>query len=232
MPRGETLPRAIAAELRRRITSGELKPGERLPGHRELAASFSVSVGSVREAISMLVSAGLIETRAASGTFVVEAHRLPHADGLPLEREEARELIEARKLLELQITGLAAERASEEQIARLRKTVARMAESARTPVAYVDADVEFHFALADAAGNRFLRKALEDLWSVLRHDLEVSADAAVSRFDGLGFSLPAHERLVDAIEAHDADEARRIALDLMDRSEEFVLGLYALGPGG
>jgi DNA-binding GntR family transcriptional regulator len=54
---------SIADRLKGQITTGQLKPGEQLPGHRELAAMFSVSVGSVREAISMLVSEGLIATR-------------------------------------------------------------------------------------------------------------------------------------------------------------------------
>src|SRR5437764_827874 len=84
-----TPPKAIAEELRRRIREGELRPGDRLPGHRELASDFSVSLGSVREAISMLVSAGLIETRAARGTYVagVDAAR----GGRPTERTEIHE---------------------------------------------------------------------------------------------------------------------------------------------
>src|SRR4051812_43722169 len=60
--RRASLPAGIADQMRRRILTGELSPGTRLPGHRELAAMYSVSVGSVREAISMLVSAGLVET--------------------------------------------------------------------------------------------------------------------------------------------------------------------------
>ena len=84
--RRENLPATIAGRLRRRIVQGELPPGTQLPGHRELAASFSVSVGSVREAISMLISEGLIETRAGRGTYIVDGGNLPHAltDGAPL----------------------------------------------------------------------------------------------------------------------------------------------------
>ena len=61
--------------MRRRILTGELPPGTRLPGHRELAQQYGVSVGSVREAISMLVSGGLIETQAGRGTYVGELRR-------------------------------------------------------------------------------------------------------------------------------------------------------------
>ena len=79
--RRANLPAGIAAELRGRILRGELQPGARLPGHRELAAMYAVSVGSVREAISMLVSARLVETRAGSGTFVVDGGSLSRGRG-------------------------------------------------------------------------------------------------------------------------------------------------------
>ena len=84
--------------MRRRILSGELPPGTRLPGHRELAQLYGVSVGSVREAISMLVSGGLIETQAGRGTYV--ASSVPAEQGMtfaaPMDRDEIRELTEAR----------------------------------------------------------------------------------------------------------------------------------------
>src|SRR5262245_52716331 len=111
--RRENLPAGIAAELRRRIRHGEIEAGGRLPGHRELAAAFSVSVGSVREAISMLISEGLIETRAGLGTFVADgAPASPSAKtGRPLTRREVEELVEAREVIEVELAALAARRA-------------------------------------------------------------------------------------------------------------------------
>jgi GntR family transcriptional regulator, transcriptional repressor for pyruvate dehydrogenase complex len=221
----ETLPRTIATELRRRIVSGELKPGEQLPGHRELAGVFSVSVSSVREAISMLVSSGLIETRAARGTFVADGNQLA-----PLARQEAVELIEARGLLELEIVELAAARASAAQIAELRRCANLLAESVETAAAYNDADRAFHGAVAAAAANRFLSGALEQIRDRLQGDLELAADAAIRRFGSLHFSVDAHRQIVDAIEAHDPAGARSRLQELMARSHEFILGLYALAP--
>ena len=92
--------------------SGELPAGVQLPGHRELASMYSVSVGSVREAISMLISNGLIETRAGRGTYVSAAP--PQTEfaraTLPLQRHEVEELTEARRVIEVQLAALAAER--------------------------------------------------------------------------------------------------------------------------
>jgi GntR family transcriptional repressor for pyruvate dehydrogenase complex len=228
---GDTLPRAIAAELRRQIASGELRPGDRLPGHRELAGAFSVSVGSVREAISMLVSSGLIETRATRGTFVADG-RIVEAGTAPLERKEAEELIEAREVVEQQVAELAARRASPERVARLRLCVEHLAGAVETGVAYNDADRAFHDAIAEAADNRFLLRALGEIRGRLQSDLGLAADAAIRRFGSLNFSVVSHRELVDAIEAGNPSEAARIVLELMTRSHEFVLGLYGLGPGG
>jgi GntR family transcriptional repressor for pyruvate dehydrogenase complex len=225
----ETLPLAIAAELRRQIESGELKPGDRLPGHRELAGAFSVSVGSVREAISMLVSSGLIETQAARGTFVADG-RIGPVHEAPFERKEAEELIEARELLELEIVELAARRASPEDVLELRKCVDRLANSVEDAGAYNEADLVLHSLIARIAGNRFLVQALKGIRARLQSDLELAADAAVRRFGSLDFSVASHGSLVDAIEAGNSDDARRIALELMARSHEFIFGLYALGP--
>src|SRR5579872_5334810 len=79
---------AISADLRRRIWSGELRPGDRLPANRELAASLGVSLGSVREAISMLIGDGLVETRTTRGTFVCGPGSRGAGDGSALERRE------------------------------------------------------------------------------------------------------------------------------------------------
>jgi GntR family transcriptional repressor for pyruvate dehydrogenase complex len=222
--RNSTLPHTIAEELRRRIRDGELGPGDRLPGHRDLAAHFEVSLSSVREGISMLISEGLIETRPARGTYVAETwiERQPRG-------REIRELLNARELVESQIAAMAAMRAGPEEIARLRRCVERMYEVAGDHRAFSDADLEFHVALGEAAGNRFLLTWLQDVRALLRRDMELSAEAAIRRFGDLGFSIEAHELLVDAVESGAAAEAQRIALTFMRTTHEFVLALHALG---
>lgn len=236
--RRENVPATIAAELRRQIASGDLAPGSQLPGHRELAAMYSVSVGSVREAISMLVSAGLVETQAGRGTYVSSGssaagrrldlvHSLPPG---PLERAEVEELVEARELIEAQLAALAAERGMPQQIARLRACIEQMEVAAASPLAYPDADVEFHLALAEAAGNRYLLQTMLDFRSLLRQDMELGAEAAIRRFGDLRVSVESHRQLVDAIEAGDVARARETAARIVRRNREFVLGLYAMGP--
>ena len=193
-----------------------------------------MSVGSVREAISMLISEGLVETRAGRGTYVarsglVKAGRFSP----PLARGEVEELTEARLLIESELAALAAARASGEQVAELRRRVEQLAAAAASPEEYPDADVEFHVALAEAACNRYLLRAITDIRSLLKQDMELGAEAAIRRFGDLEISVESHRRLVDAIEARDPEAARRLLAEIVSRNREFVLGLYALAlPSG
>lgn len=225
-----TLPVLIAGELRSQIETDLLQPGDKLPGHRDLALSYGVSLGSVREAISILTGDGLVETRHGRGTFVAEASRLPLRSLVPVTREEIEELIEARELLGLSIVAMASERASPDQIARLRRAIDRMQAAAADADLYPEADVAFHLSLAEATGNRFLVRIMEDIRELLRRDIELSAGAGIRRFGDLQYSVDSHSELVDAIEAGDPDAARSVLLDIMSRHHEFVIGLYALAP--
>ena len=225
----ETLPAGIAVRLRRQIETGELPPGEQLPGHRGLAAQFDVSLSTIREAISMLVSDGLITTRAGRGTFVAVDQPAHARVGPPLLRAEFEELVEARVMIEAQLARLAAERASDEQVAALRGAVERMHEASASPALYPDADVDFHLALAAAANNRYLLQAMGDIRDLLRDDMELGAEAAIRRFGSLRISVESHQRLCDAVAAGDAVAAEAAVVAIVERHREFVLGLYALG---
>jgi GntR family transcriptional regulator, transcriptional repressor for pyruvate dehydrogenase complex len=231
--RRETLPAGIAGRLRRQIAEGELQPGHQLPGHRELATMYSVSLSTVREAISMLVSAGLVETRAGRGTYVASGDASaprPARVGPPLSRREVEELVEARMVIEVQLARLAAERASTEQILALRGAVDQMQVTSTSTSDYPDADVEFHVALAKAANNRYLLQAMTDIRAFLRDDMQLGAEAVIRRFGSLSISVESHRLLADAVAARDREAAGRIAGEIVNRNREFVLGLYALGP--
>jgi GntR family transcriptional repressor for pyruvate dehydrogenase complex len=226
----ENLPAAIAARLRRRLQRGELTPGEQLPGHRELAAAYAVSVGSIREALSMLTTEGLIETRPGRGTFVTEAAR---SDGPvvlrpPLSRREVEELIEARRLIETRLAELAAARATPQQIDELNAALAVMAEASASPDRYPDADVDFHLAVAAAANNRYLLEIMIHIRSLLRDDMELGVEALIRRFGDTGPSVASHGQLVERIASRDSEGARELADAIIRRNEQFVLGLYGM----
>jgi DNA-binding FadR family transcriptional regulator len=149
----------------------------------------------------------------------------------PLERKAIEELIEAREVLELQIAAMAARRASAAHVEALRRHVERLQEAASSPGEFLDADLEFHVVLAEAAGNRYLVQAMTEIRLLLKEDMELAAETAIRRFGDLGLGVDSHRRLVDAIAGHDADAAREILAGMISRNHEFVLGLYALAPG-
>jgi GntR family transcriptional repressor for pyruvate dehydrogenase complex len=225
------LPSSIADRVRRQIGSGQLKPGEQLPGHRELATMFSVSVGTVREAISMLVSEGLIATRAGHGTFVAEtSEQIPTIwSASPLDRGKVEELIDAREILEGALAAMAAERATSEQIEKLRGIVERMQEAHSDAAGFLAADVELHILLAEAANNRYLLKAMGGIRSMLRRDLELGAELSIRRVGDLQFAVDEHRQLVEAITVRDSAAARAAMINIIGHNREVVLGMYAHG---
>ena len=229
-----SIPMVVAERVLEWIRQFDLQPGDQLPGHRELAETFAVSLGSIREAISMLITAGYVETRAGRGTFVAADRRVPgfaSRSGRPLQRKEVEEIIEWREIVEFQAAEMAAQRAAARDIARLREITDRMQQAADDARAYPAIDVEFHLALADACGNRFLARALEDIRTVLERDMELSTEAAIRRHGDLQFSVDSHRILVDAIAAGEPERAREILFDITSRHHEFVLSLYAADDG-
>lgn len=225
--RREKLSESIAGRLREQIVEGRLAPGERLPGHRELADAFNVGLSSIREAISMLATEELIETRAGRGTFVRESRRGSLSitgTRQAMTQREIEEVIEARETLELSLAAMAAERASADDVSVLRERLAEMETAVGDAAAFAEADLQLHLAIAAAARNRFLEQAMEQIGSLMRQNMEVSFAATLKRRGDLSVSLDSHRRLVDQIEAAEPEMARSELFEIMSRHHENVLG--------
>lgn len=150
---------AIASTLERRILEGSLRPGDRLPSERELAAELGVSRPSLREAIQKLASKGMLQSRQGGGTFVTaalgESFSDPWADmmiGHPNLRED---MLEFRRMLEGQAAEWAAERATDADRQRLAQSFAALqaAFESEDTQQRSEADIAFHQAIGDAAHN-------------------------------------------------------------------------------
>jgi GntR family transcriptional repressor for pyruvate dehydrogenase complex len=201
-----------ADELLEMVVSGGLEPGERLPPERELCERLGVSRTVVREALNLLEARGLISIEHGRGAVVSGGNTDAVRDALGVilrVRPKALwELLEMRAILEVGISGLAAERATEEDTDAMRVQLERMAASIDTPEGYVDADVEFHALLACAARNGVLLTMLEPIVDLLRASRRVSVSA--SRRPGSALrALGEHEEILRRVEAGDAEGARR-----------------------
>jgi GntR family transcriptional repressor for pyruvate dehydrogenase complex len=222
-----------ADELLDMVISGGLNPGERLPPERELCGRLNVSRTVVREALNLLEARGLISIEHGRGAVVsggnTDAVRDTLGVVLRVRPKALWELLEIRQILEVEIAGLAAERATEEDVSAMRVQLDRMLALIDAPEGYVDADVEFHALLARAARNGVLLTMLDPIVDLLRASRRVSA----SRRPGSALrALGEHEEILRRVEAGDAEGARRemrshLANTVKDI--EAVLGEGALG---
>ncbi|MBI2467974.1 MAG: FadR family transcriptional regulator [Candidatus Rokubacteria bacterium] len=214
----------IVRQIRALIADGQLKSGDRLPPERDLAERFRVSRTSVREALRALESTGLIEIRAGEGTFVrevsVEALVEPLALVILSQREAIAELYEARRVLEPPIAGLAARRASDEDVAELGRILdaqAREVAGGRTGLAQ---DAAFHTAIAHSAHNRAITRIVTALMDLLAQSREESLQTPGRPQR----SHQDHRRVLAAIQSRDAEAARQAMLDHLVAVEALVMG--------
>src|SRR3712207_2294015 len=210
-----------ADQLLEMVVSGGLEPGERLPPERELCERLGVSRTVVREALNLLEARGLISIEHGRGAVVSGGNTDAVRDALGVilrvRPKVLWELLEMRAILEVGISGLAAERATEEDTDAMRVQLERMAALIDVPEGYVDADVEFHALLARAARNGVLLTMLEPIVDLLRASRRVSA----SRRPGSALrALGEHEEILRCVEVGDTEGARRE----MRRSEERRVG--------
>jgi GntR family transcriptional repressor for pyruvate dehydrogenase complex len=190
------------------VVSGGLSRGERLPPERELVGRLGVSRTVVREALNLLEARGLISIEHGRGAVVSGGSTRAVRDTLGLllrvRPKVLWELLEIRKILEVEVAGLAAARAGAEDVRGMRDQLDRMEKLIDAPEGYVDADVEFHALLARSTGNEVLLTMLDPVVELLRASRRVSASRPGSALR----ALREHEEILDHVEAGDAERAR------------------------
>lgn len=202
-------------QLRNQILRRTWPPGSKLPSENELARSMGVSRVSIREGIQHLVSLGILETRHGEGTFVKALNSQIHFNALipllVLDDIDLLQVLEYRQIIERGTAAMAAERATEQDLAELEAVYEQMVQFRDDVAAFSRADLEFHLVLAKATGNPIIIKVN----NVLRSVLEVSMEKIVGTLgmqDGLHF----HRLIIDAIRARDACTAESIMQEHVD----------------
>lgn len=208
----------VADRLVEEISARRLTPGDPIPAERTLAETLSVGRSSIREALRMLESRGLIAS-AGHGTFTVSEYGNPLNASLALLVEmrhgDLAELFEVRKILEVEMAGLAAERRSAEDVARMRDAIAAMDSGIGSADRYIAGDLEFHTAVVAATGNRMARSMMEAIRDVMRRAL-----FEIYRIPGSPErSMEQHRQILEAVVAGRPDEARERAREHLLRVE-------------
>ena len=199
----------IVRQIEDSIQQGELTAGSQLPAERDLAKQFGVSRTAVREAIKALQEKGLVDAFPGRGTFVTSG--TPNAMRRSLDQlvnsgdEEGRAyLVEVRDMLEPEIAALAAVRADEEDLGVMREAVKTMDGASWDSDAYIEADLDFHLALAEAAENPIVLSLIDSIVGLLREQrLRIFRVAG-----GPDRGQQHHRKILEAIQRHDPQAAR------------------------
>lgn len=227
------LPDQLAGLLAAQVAQGRLAPGDRLPTEQQLALEHGVSRTVVREAVHQLRSQGLLVSRQGSGVYVADgaAHRPLAFDPRVLDSLDAvAQVVEVRRALEGEIAALAAARATQQQVAGLRRALAAIDAAAAAGHDGVDEDLAFHRAVAQATGNPQFEHLLGFLEQYLREAMRVTRGNEARRADFADAVRREHHALVQAIAAGDAAAARRAAVRHMANAADRLVAGGVIAP--
>lgn len=194
------------------IVSGELAPGSRLPPEKELADRLGLSRNSMREAVKALEVIRVLDVRRGDGTYVtsLEPKLLLEAISFVVDLHDDDSLLEifaVRRILESHATGLAAQRATDDDVARLDAEISGV-ELGTDIETLVEHDVRFHGAITRLAGNDYLASLLESLTS---QTVRARVWRGLTQAGAVERTLAEHRAILDAIADHDMELATALA---------------------
>ena len=201
----------VVAFVRRLIERGRLRPGDRLPAERVLATRIGVSRPTVRAGLHSLAALGVVLSKHGSGTYIPAGPPALRSEALSflaaLHGFAREEMYEARRILEVSAAALAAERATDEQLATMSTEVEGMFASLGDGGVFLVHDVNFHRSVAAASGNPIVASLVE-MVSALYYERRVQTAARAAESDKRA-AAEAHRRIYEAIERHDVEGARQ-----------------------
>lgn len=207
------------------IRSGELAPGNKFPPERKLAEMFGVSRSSLRQAFQALAERGIIESRQGDGTYLltpVDAVLSSDAIAEAISEQSGllHEIVEFRRIVEPQLAALAAKRIAPEELDRMKIVVCDQQRALIAGRAADVYDIEFHQLLAASAGNQVMSKVMFTIRSIVDESRSVWLQSSERRLA----SVEGHLRIIDALEARDAEAARLAMQQHIAEIEQYIFG--------
>ena len=213
----------VIQQLQEKISLGELQAGDKMPTEPELMGMFGVGRSTIREAVRVLVKAGLLEVRQGDGTYVLDKAINSEPLENRLRRATILEVYEVRHILELEIAKLAALRRTDDDLVHMRESLNKRREARRIDdkCAYVDSDLAFHLAVAAASKN----SVLADLYLSFSNALRDALDKLISDRELYQNQISIHEQLLEAIERKDGQAAEYWTAENLDRTTKSIEAL-------
>lgn len=186
-----------------------------------------MSRASIREALSALELMGLLEVRSGEGTFVrklrSESVVAPLAWMLTMEKGTVLELLEIRKILEVQAVGMAAERAESEDIRELSAALDRLQDDLHSPTSDGSSDHRFHYAITRATKNKIMIRLMDTISDLMKYSLKASRSKLYEGKYTPALLFQEHKKIYEAIVAKDVEMARNYMLTHLTGVEEEIL---------
>jgi len=199
-----SLSRDAAEQLREAIRDGSLRPGQRLPSERALAAQLGLSRPTLREAVCALVIMGLLESRHGAGTFVASATDAPGARvTIDIREDPLAALFELRLLFEPPAAARAAARVTEAELVNLAALLEALSEQVGDADSFVVSDARFHRLIHTASGSEVLLAALDSIAELALRGRTLSGGSRAVRER----TIIEHGVILDALHRHDPFEA-------------------------
>ena len=209
----------VIEQIKYMITSGELKKGEKLPPERELVEKFQVSRTSVREALRALQIIGLIESRQGGGNYIKDSFDdnliEPLSMMFVLQNSRNSEILELRRVLEVETARLAAKNISDEELTRLKEIIDRMKDLPDEKENVV-LDKELHYVIAKASGNNLIMSILTAVSSLMDSFIKEAREAIINKDENKSVLLEHHENMYIALKNHDEKEAGKVMKEHMN----------------
>lgn len=214
----------IAEQIRGSILAGEFNPGEKLPPERELAEMFGVSRPSVREALNILTSSGLVETYQGGGTLVrslVEnTAGMPLSELIRIDGDRALDVIEVRKGMESWTAWFAASRALPEDIRRIQVVVDGMAKNLEELKHSEDLDAHFHMLVARATHNVVWSHMMQSIFEAMQEFQRDVWRAVYLTEEDQRLLFSHHLKVYEMIRDRDPEGARNAMLEHLDFAQK------------
>jgi GntR family transcriptional regulator, transcriptional repressor for pyruvate dehydrogenase complex len=229
LPRETTLANRVSQQLEDLIVERRLQPGERLPAERELARQFGVSRTVIREAVRSLMAKGMLEVRSGSGTIVCAPNAAAVSQSMTLflraghPELDYRKVLEVRSILEVEIAALAAERRTDNDIARMEQILEETLNTT-TRESYVKADIAFHSALAQATHNEIFSLLLDSVVEIMRKLREMAFDIPPAPNRAHKY----HRAILEQVKNANAAGARQAMREHLVEAEDTILRAMAL----
>lgn len=211
----------VAERLLALISARHLGPGDPIPSERELGQLYRVGRSSIREALRMLESKGVIRSESAGSFAVAEfGNTLNHSLDFLLSVDQADfgELFEVRHMLEAEAAALAASRRRDADVDEMAREIEAMDAGLASEQDFITADLRFHLAIAQASQNRLIVHLMHAIRTLLQRSLASSFHVPGSP----EHAVEMHRRILGAIAAQDPDEARRQMHEHVSRVEREV----------